>query len=187
MDVSTFCIESPPTCGVIRILNGNLIRSEDNTNIYHTCYENDCSIRAVILGDENSEVLKEDHSVQECDINAKIDWTQEYEIFLYCVNISNTGNSYICSRGFISDSICVEESNTVEVSVQNTPIDLTLQRKDSRSDWKLQEITGIGSSSKFDTYDGKISEGFSPHSEVVRIGIDNKMPDSFEIIYDSEK
>lgn len=185
MDISTFCVETPTNCGVRRQLTGKLVCSDGESRIYHTRYDDDADIRAIIDKNSYSEVLKRDGSVQECKIISDIPWTHEYEIFLYCVDISNSNDTYICSEGFISRGICVKNSNSVEINIQNTPVRVVLER-DHRSYWKVKRVIGTDRSMRSDIYDRKISEDFTPHSQVARIGIDNKTPESLEVIYDSE-
>ena len=93
MDISTLCVETPPNCGVRRQITGKLVYSDDQTSLYHTHYEDDCNIKAIALGEENSKVLKRDNSTQICNVTMNINWMERYEVFLYLINISNSNET----------------------------------------------------------------------------------------------
>lgn len=187
MSKRTFCIDSPADdkSTVRRIFTGVKV-SDDQNSVYHS-YHADSDIIALTVSDKENKILKKDGRIETCKVELDYEWKSEYEIYLYCLPIENSDDTYVVCNGALNNSISIEDSENVEINIEGTSASLSFNYEEYYG-WAYGSSAADPIADSFDVHSGRIvADKFSKNSDVVRIGFDKEMPEALEVKYYSPK
>ena len=162
----------------VRTFAGYLVDEDDNQKIYHSFSNTDGNIEAVAVQDRESYVLRDNGQIEECSIGRKLEWDEKYELQLYIVSIEN-GENYIVALGSLNESIRIGESEQARIYIDGPDTVIVVNKKDSS--WRFTDVLGSNYEARHYVVEDSLAQDFSSHSDFLRIGFEEVMPESITV------